>query len=390
MKCKVAHLSSHHNILDNRIFYRECRSLVAAGYDVILVAQHETDEVREDVRILGVPHHKNRLQRVLVTTFRVVRRAWKERPEIFHFHDPELIPWGIVLRLLGKKVIYDVHEDFSQAAEVRSWVPGWGRAALSCAIRLTNRMVPHLFSIIIAERYYARSFPHATKVLNYTHLDDYAKVIDIRRNPTALNRVRLLYTGSITEGRGARQHLGLLQHLPGTAELRLVGQCSIPALREKMKAVAVERPQLQLEISERWIAYQQIVETYEEEWTAGLALFPDTSHYREKELTKFFEYMAAGLPIVCSDFPTWRAMVAEQGVGICVNPEDSAAAAAAVLWIASHPEEALAMGERGRRLVRERFNWSSEARNLIDLYERLLSPETWDRKEFPTGNATRS
>ena len=371
MKTKVAHLTSHHNILDNRIFYRECRSLAAAGYEVVLVAPHDRDEIRDGVQMLGVPRHRNRLQRVTLTAFRVVRRALREQPAIFHFHDPELIFWGLMLRLLGKKVIYDVHEDFTQAAGVRPWVPDPLRPLLARFSDFTAWLAWHSLAIVIAERYYARTFPGAVAVLNYANLQDYAKIIAIERAPETLDRIRLLYTGSITRSRGAAHHLRLLDHLPATAALHLIGQCNDHELVELEARRAHDR-RLQLTVSKSWIPYGEIVETYAQPWTAGLAIFPDTPHYREKELTKFFEYMAAGLPIVCSNFPVWRALVEDNEVGICVDPEDPAAAAAAIRWLTANPKAARCMGERGRRLVQERFHWHTQAQNLLNLYDRLL------------------
>lgn len=368
----IAHLTSHHNILDNRIFYRECCSLADAGYNVVLIAQHDRDETRNGVRICAVPPYRNRLERVTLTAFRVVRRAWRERPAIFHFHDPELIPWGFLLHLLGKQVIYDVHEDFSQAAGVRPWLPRRLRPLLARAVEVVNHVARRSFTIVIAERYYARSFPGALEVLNYAKLEDYAKVLAIRRAPEQLECIRLLYSGSVTESRGALHLLSLLDHLPATAQLHLIGQCAVESLRGRLEATAQGEPRLRLEIGAGWVPYAKILSAYEEPWLAGLALFPDSPHYREKELTKFFEYMAAGLPIVCSDFPAWRAIVEQHGVGLCVDPEQPAAA---IHWLAEHPIEAAAMGERGRRLVRERFNWDCQARGLLGLYRQLLDPD---------------
>ena len=374
VRTRVAHLTSHHDILDNRIFHRECRSLAAAGYEVVLVAQHDRDDLRDGVRILAVPPHRGRLERVTLTAFRVVRRAWRERPAVFHFHDPELIPWGFLLRLLGRTVIYDVHEDFGQAAGVRPWLPRWARPLLVRAVDGVNVAARRSFAIVIAERYYARTFPDAVAVLNYANLEDYARVAAIHRAPERLDRIRLLYSGSVTESRGALHHLRLLEHLPATAGLRLIGQCNDAALRAGLETTARSEPRLELAIGAAWVPYERIIETYAEAWTAGLALFPDASHYREKELTKFFEYMAAGLPIVCSSFPAWREIVERDGVGLCVDPEDPAAAAEAIRWIADNPDEARAMGERGRRLVRERYNWQSQADALVGLYRRLAAP----------------
>ena len=102
-------LSSVHQALDNRLFYREAHSLQQAGYEVTLVAVYDGDEVRDGIRILGLPQVP-RWQRPLLWA-RLLRQAVAAEADIYHFHDPELLlvaPW---LRLLtGKPTVYDVHE----------------------------------------------------------------------------------------------------------------------------------------------------------------------------------------------------------------------------------------------------------------------------------------
>jgi glycosyltransferase involved in cell wall biosynthesis len=366
---KVVHLSSHHEPFDNRVFARECQSLAQAGYDVTLIVQHDRDEVRSGVRILGVPRYCNRLERVTRTAFRVFRRALAERADIYHFHDPELIPWAMALRLLGKRVVYDVHEDYAQAAGVRPWLPAWAR-------RLTARFYDLLAAlarnsvdkVVIAERYYDRRFPGATHVLNYPRLEKFKALTTIERHRPAT--LRLLYTGSITASRGAVNHARILRHLP-EAELLMIGHCD-GETAGLLRAEAGPGARLLLPHVDRWVEHEEIVAAYREPWTCGLAVFSFSQHYCEKELTKFFEYMAAGLPILCSDFPAWRELIEGSGVGLCVDPEDPAAAAAAIRRLHADPALFQAMSEAGRLASLDRFSWSSQARNLVGAYRDLL------------------
>lgn len=392
---KVAHLTSHHNILDNRIFYRECRSLAAAGYEVVLVAQHAQDEVRDGIRIRAVPRYRNRFERVTLTAFRVVRGAWRERPAVFHFHDPELIPWGLLLHLLGKRVIYDVHEDFTQAADVRPWVPDKARPLVARLSDFTAWLARKTMAIVIAERYYERRFPGATKVLNYPHLERSVALQAIERRPETMpERIRLLYIGNVTWSRGAFIHAELARRLPGV-EILISGGCD-PAVaaeieqrsgdatigivaadgaitwKKRSNRPAEEVSTIILDGIGFYVPHARMLAALQQEWTAGIAIFPYTDHYYEKELTKFFEYMAAGLPVVLSHFPNWRALVEGPNAGIAVDPTDWDAITAAIRRLHDHPDEAVAMGLAGRRAVQTRFNWQSQAENLVALYSRLL------------------
>ena len=282
-----------------------------------------------------------------------------------------MVPWALLLRLAGKVIIYDVHEDYSTAAQDRQWIPNWARDIIAQGVAAISSLAQSMFTIIIAERYYQRLFPNAEQVLNYAKIDEYKHIWSIKRNTD--NRIRVLYTGTVSESRGALHHIRLLDFLPYDSELHIVGCCNIKDLSTNLKRFENDR-RLQLVLSDQWIPRDRVASTYNSPWTCGLALFPDTLHYREKELTKFFEYMAAGLPIVCSSFPVWRELVEGHGVGLCVDPEDPAAAVEAIVWMQRHPDEARAMGERGRHLVSTRFNWTSQADRLLSLYNRLAIP----------------
>jgi glycosyltransferase involved in cell wall biosynthesis len=100
-------------------------------------------------------------------------------------------------------------------------------------------------------------------------------------------------------------------------------------------------------------------------------IVPSCLNYRYSLPNKLFQYMAAGVPVVASDFPQVREIVEGAGCGLVVDTRHPAEIAGAIDRILADPEAARAMGERGRRAVEERFNWSTAARALIDVYARV-------------------
>src|SRR3954447_3791623 len=164
---KVAHLTTLHPAFDNRVFLRECRSLARAGYEVVLVAPHEEAETVDGVRIRPVPKSRSRIDRLLRQGFRVYRCAVDEQADLYHFHDPDLLPWALLLRLrTGRPVVYDVHEDYVTSFTYKPYLPLWLGRLLGWAYGRFEWATPGVFRSVIAEQYYARRFPDGVPVLN--------------------------------------------------------------------------------------------------------------------------------------------------------------------------------------------------------------------------------
>src|SRR5690606_22454095 len=149
-----------------------------------------------------------------------------------------------------------------------------------------ERACARCLTVIIAENYYSRRFPRATPVLNYPFRTQ-------SLTPRSfVGAGHLIYTGSVTADRGAFQHVKLLHRMPNT-ELHMIGRCAPELHAELRDAAGDASKRLFLSDPGKYVPHSEIVNAYKESiWVCGLAIFPDTPHYREKELTKIFEYMA--------------------------------------------------------------------------------------------------
>jgi glycosyltransferase involved in cell wall biosynthesis len=298
--------------------------------------------------------------------WQVYRAAREQGADIYHFHDPELIPAGLLLQARGKAVIYDVHEDYITAIPQKPYLPRTVRLPLASLVAMTEVRLTKSFHIVLAEKYYEKRFPGGTLVLNYPLESDFPP-------PTTKpgRNLALLYSGVVSEDRGALVHSQLVT-MVHNADVHFVGRCS-PELASRMRSLAGPgAPRLHIEGEGQTVPYSRILEYYRRgSWLAGLALFPPSPHYLRKELTKFFEYMGAGIPIVCSDFPAWRTLIDSTGAGLCVDPQDPAAIARAITYLVRHPKEAERMGANGRHAFETRYNWESEATKLLHLYDCL-------------------
>lgn len=366
---KVAHLSSVHPPDDPRIAIKECGALADAGYEVVLVCPESINPAVAGRTMTFVPARRGRIARMTLAVWDVFRAARRERAQVYHLHDSELLTIAPLLRLTGAAVVYDVHEDLPQTIDSRHWIPQPLRRVIAPLVGLIERTLARAATgVVAATPSIARRFP-ATKtviVQNFSMIDELQVV-----NPTpyAERGPLLVFVGAIADVRGAREMVLAIGNVPPTlgARLILAGPISEADLLDDLKKL---RGWDRVEHHARQTRAQ--VARHLDRARAGLVLFHPTGNYIEAYPVKMFEYMATGIPLIVSDFRMWHSLFDDVGCAIFVDPLDPAAIAEAMQWILANPKEAEQMGVRGRIAVRQRFNWEAEAKKLLRFYDGLL------------------
>lgn len=363
---KICVLTSVHPINDTRVFLRECQFLLRMGHEVVVVTADDTPAPFDGMDIVRVRRSAGRLSRMTVVVARVLREALKIRADIFHFHDPELIPAALILRLLGRRVIYDVHEDYEQDLLLRPYLSKmWWRKIPKLVWYLERWAAVRMNAVVAATDYLAEKFRKANaKVVaihNYPAIEEMQTALG--RNQQATKGV--CYVGNITRTRG------ILETIEGVAlagvEFELAGLFETSELR----AEAMKMPQWRVVIERGQVARKDLPDIFRRRM-AALVLFLPTPTLIVSEPLKLFEYMSAGIPVIVSDFPLWRAIVRAHDCGLCVDAADPQAIANAILELSRDPQRAAEMGVRGRKAVEHTYNWAIEAKRLEDLYKEIL------------------
>jgi glycosyltransferase involved in cell wall biosynthesis len=361
---KVVHLSSVHRASDTRIFHKECHSLVQAGYDVTLIARHDRDETVDGIKIRAVRSGvSNRLIRMTKSVFDVLRMALEEDGDIYHFHDPELIPVGLVLKLRHKRVVYDVHESVSKQIRSKFWIPAQLRAPVADIYRLLERSVAQIIDgVVVATPGIAEYFPPAKTVVvqNLALVEEFAS---IDTSDYASRESLVVYIGGITRARGIQEMVDAMHLTTADARMLLGGSFAPPALEAEMQA----RPGYERVDSLGWLERNGVRQALSRARVGLLVLHPEPN-YLDSYPVKLYEYLAAGLPVIASDFPFWEQFVKDIGAGLMVDPLDTVAVSEAINWLFEHPDDAQAMGQRGREAVSREYSWENEAKKLVDFY----------------------
>jgi glycosyltransferase involved in cell wall biosynthesis len=369
-KGKVCILTSVHPPFDPRIFHKEAQTLVQAGHEVVLIAPYDKEFERVDgVHIMGLPKYERRFYRPL-NWWRILRTALREKADVYHFHDPELLPVGILLKLTTRAcVVYDVHENYPWQIGAREWLPRPLRGITSWGIRLLEGVAATLINgVVAATEHIAVRFPIAkTRVVkNYPLLAMIALSPEDQR--TYEGNYTLIYTGGLTDYRGIYQIVQALAYVKTPqARLTLLGRNTHP---NTAKAVR-EMPGFE-RVDDHGHVSHETVFRYLNSAAVGLVCNQPQYDYDLAQPTKLFEYMCAGLPVIASNFDLWKDIVEGNECGVTVNPTDPQQIARAIDYLLGHPEIRRTMGENARRAIREEYNWERESLKLLSLYREVL------------------
>jgi len=360
---RVVLVTTVHPAADARILWREARRLANAGYGVEVIGPPPGPKAPiGGVRLTLICRAKGRLRRVLFGGWRLVPLLVRQRAALYHIHDPELLPVGLPLRALGRRIADDAHEDLPQQIRDKEWIPKPARAPLAWLARIFLRATSHLLSgVVAATDGVASGFGGRVVVVrNYPDVSLFSP-----HEGSGEDRVSFVYVGGISFSRGLREMVAATER-NDRVRLHLIGAVEGTAEADFLAGRAPSRVTV-----EPWMEPPDVYRRLGEA-DVGLALLHDVPRYREALPVKLFEYMAAGLPVIASDFPLWRGIVEGAGAGLLVDPRDPQAIAAAIDRLAADPELRRAMGQRARRAAVERYNWQSEAEALLRLYEEVI------------------
>lgn len=369
----VCHVTTAHPARDARIFHKECKTLARARYRVVLIAQHADAESSDGVLIEPLPPAKGKLERIVRLQPRALLAALRQRAALYHFHDPELIPVALIVRLLWRRrVVYDMHELYSEALLAGS---GRRRPLLRRLLHVALESLPlRFFDLVVFPTESLRldvGCPTRTVTLvNLPTVDEGQRVR--RAVPWDRREHDVIHLGTVSPPRMAF----MLEVARRAAELRRelrwlflgVSDATIAWVRDNSDGAFLSRHVVLRGRTSHVDALRSVQGS-----RIGFSYHPLERRFLVALPMKVFEYMLMDVPVVSTALPELTRALEPGRDAVLVGGDDPAVYAQAIADLLSDPARAARLAEAGRARIRDGLNWeASEAPKLVEAYADVL------------------
>ncbi|GGD16852.1 glycosyltransferase [Hyunsoonleella pacifica] len=369
---KIAHITTVHYRYDVRIHYKYCKTLSEEkDFKVFqVVSDGLGPENFDNLSVIDLGSIRfGRIGRFFLGNIKVINYCLKTKMDLFHFHDPELLPSISLLKLFGKKVVFDMHENFPSQILTKSYLPKLIRVALSNTVKFFQNVLFKFIPVIFAEHSYVKHFKtvkHKETILNYPLKKEFNSISEVKMSEFTLG-----YMGSVTFERG------VLVMLEVVSELRRKGRNISIIFVGPMDDNITDIDIVKRGVSEGWAVFKGRLKA-KDGWRLmaqchiGMAVLKNSPNFIESYPTKLFEYMLLKLPIITSNFPLYKKIIDDAKCGIVVDPASNEEICSAILEIENDETKQMVMGENGKKTAIEKYSWeTSELTKIKTFYNKV-------------------
>lgn len=375
---KVCHLACKHKMNDMRIFEKECKALAMGGFEVTLIGFGEKEQTKMIDGVCCISLFcpiKNDIDVLTKRNKLIYKAAIQVDADLYHLHEPELLPVARKLKRDGKVVVFDSHEfygwqlhDNIHKIKIIRVPACLMRVFGNLYMQYEKRICKTIDAVIQVctmngVDYFANRCKQSIFIRNLPNTNDYHRKSSI----VFTKDISIAMIGGITKERGVTQ-LVLASHLAGT-RLLLAGDFTPKSYKKEL-----EEMQEYNCVEYKGFLNKDGMLALMEQVQIGASTLLNVGQYDKIDTlpTKVYDYMSMELPVILSNTPFALKMNEKYHFAICVNPSDPVEIADAITWLKNHPKEAIEMGKNGRRAIEEELNWQKECEKLLDFYKQLF------------------
>jgi len=374
---KICMLTTVHPPFDSRIFHKESKSLAKAGHKVTIVAPagSKSKKTVDGINIVTVKLPGSKILHPL-TMLRVFIEGIKQDCDVYHCHEPGSLFVCSILKLIkGKKLVYDAHEHYPEMIAENSIFPNLVRPLIFLLCNTGEKFLSkHLTNTVVTvdevlEEKFRKLNENVYVLHNYPKLELFNK----NNNHSEANQNTVIYVGGLTKIRGTLETIKAFKKViekNKKAKLIFVGGFIHPEY-EKEVMHYYHANKLEENINFAGHVSHERVADYMKKASIAVGLLQPNPRYELAIPVKLFEYMAAGKAVIMSNFTYNTKLINKVNCGITVDPTNTQEIADAIIRLLENPDEAIKMGENGRKAVEEKYSWENMEKRLFKLYEEL-------------------
>ena len=358
--------------------YNEAKGLIDNGYQVTVLAwdrlgKSDPVEIRDGIRIKRIhtiapdTSAVKTLPKFMQFSIMVVLWLKKQRFDIIHCHNLQLLPLGIYLKKIKNiPLVFDSCEP-DYFALYPSFLHGAVTSFEKFMARRADAILVH--NDYQVNKYRSMGHPMVSLIGSYPTLD---MTRHSTLKPSDKETIVLGRIGSIYRDNGIEEILAgfrLLLERKNNVQLFFAGRVFdayqdefnrlIKGMKDNVTVIGA------FDSSDMPALYRQI--------DISIMVYKRSPWFKNITPTKFFDSLAFGVPVIVSDMGGLKDIIAQYNCGIVVDERNPQAVADAMETMIKQPEQRARMGRLGLQAVKKQFNWDRMQENLLNTYGMLLS-----------------
>jgi len=363
-------------MFDRRIYHRQMKALKGFGYEITLIAPGEKDLISEGIKIISIPPPRKRINKLYNHSI-ILKKALEEQADAYHLHDPDLLLPGLILQIMSRKpVIYDAHEDYTLAAKSsRNYIPKILRGFVAIMVDIIERFFAKRMAGVIAV--------YENRLEKIKNLKKSSLIVPNYPDVTLFKQVnlekkdlkKLLHLGTLSKNRGQDTLIDLmviLQKLDPEITLDIVGFFVYPDEENDFFKKLEKYNLTNLNYIGR-VPYTDVPKYLERSSIGLVPWFPTEQHILAGSPTKMFEYMAASMITIASNFGIFQNIFMENDSGLLFDPNNVNELVQKILKLVNDPDTMKKKMIRSRKMFEEKYNWNVEVPKFLEFYATILS-----------------
>lgn len=368
----IAVITCGHRPDDERIYEREIKTLLEAGYKITYFTRWQGDNNLSDENLW----HRNYSQKDISTRDYIqgiLRDFQVLKPSIVHIHEFELLPLAKkAKKLYNAKIIYDVHDTLRSMWETFSSKKGLAKTMINKSLSFFESLhLKYVDEIILANRIFNNNNYYSEKGLRTTVIENFPRLDNLCEPKKTSTLPLILYQGQISEDRGITtlvDAFNIVQKEIPSTRLRILGTIRSIAYKKtlhekinKSNSNGVIKLMSEVRHKKVW--------DYMQEAHIGVIPSLKTPRVMLDTPTKLFEYMSAGCVVVATDVPPVHHFL--EKAGELVSPGSAKSLADGMLNILNNEKVFIQYSTEGIKRIGEKYNWEKLKPIFLDVYSKV-------------------